>query len=412
MNTGTIRFIDYWPGRCGCLALTWLRRLLGVVGVVERPSGPPTRILFIKLVEQGATILAYDALRKAIDLVGRENVFFCCFEENRQILDIMDVIPGDNILTARTNRLSGLIADVIRIMSRVRTERIDAVVDMEFFARSSAILSYLCATPRRVGIDRLTSEAPYRGDLMTHRMEYNPYIHTAVAYRLLVESLQGDPGQIPQAKILTEHFVPEIPRFVASDEESRRVHAMMSEGVPGGAGFPICVLNPNSEDSLHVRKWPADRYVALARRLLDTYPKTTVVLVGTPSERPEVERIQQEIGSPRAVSLAGKTTLRDLIVLLSLADLLVTNDCGPAHFASMTDIHSVVLFGPETPDLFGPLGDRVRVIRKRLACSPCLTVFNHRRSPCTDNVCIKTVTVEDVFDEAVRCIGERGASRG
>jgi ADP-heptose:LPS heptosyltransferase len=382
-----------------------LRRLLAALGLTRSPSSPPKRILLIKLVEQGATVLAYDAMMRAIELVGRENVFFCCFEENRHILDVMDIIPRANIMTARLDSLAALIVDVLAILARVRREKIDAVVDMEFFARGSAVLTYLCGAARRVGIDRLTSEAPYRGDLMTHRVEYNPYIHTAVAYRLLVESLAGDPDQIPQGKVPTAQFVPRVAKFTPTEEDAARIRAMIPE-----ATGPIFVLNPNSEDSLDVRKWPAENYIALGRRLLDHWPGAKIVLVGTPTERCQVEHIQQEIGAPCVLSLAGQTTLCDLIVLLSLADVLVTNDCGPAHFATLTDIHSVVLFGPETPDLFGPLGNRARVVRKRLACSPCLTVFNHRLSPCNDNVCIKTITVDEVFEQVAGCLEERTTS--
>lgn len=374
------------------------------MGLGKPPAGPPRRILFIKLVEQGATVLAYDAFGKATELVGRENVFFCCFEENRPILDVMDVIPEPNILTIRLDSVVTLVADVLAVLARVRRERIDAVVDMEFFARGSAILTYLCGAPRRVGIDRLTSEAPYRGDLMTHRVEFNPYVHTAVAYRLLVESLACDPSQIPQGKVPVEHFHPRTPAFAPTQDDIKRVRAW----VPESTG-PLLVLNPNSEDSLDVRKWPAENYIALGRRLLERFPDATIALIGTPSERPEVERIQRAIGSDRVITLAGKTTLRDLVVLLALGHVLITNDCGPAHFASMTPIHSVVFFGPETPDLFGPLGDRVRIIRKRLACSPCLTVFNHRLSPCNDNICIKSITVDEVFELAAACLETRRA---
>lgn len=404
MKASTIRIIDYWPGRLACWWLTQSRRLREAMGLGKPPAGPPRRILFIKLVEQGATVLAYDAFEKATELVGRENVFFCCFEENRPILDVMDVIPEPNILTIRLDSLVTLVADVLAVLARVRRERIDAVVDMEFFARGSAILTYLCGAPRRVGIDRLTSEAPYRGDLMTHRVEYNPYVHTAVAYRLLVEALSGDPGQIPQGKVPVEQFCPRTPTFAPTEADVARVRAW----VPETAG-PLFVLNPNSEDSLDVRKWPAENYVALGRRLLERFPDAIIALIGTPSERPEVERIQRAINSDQVLSLAGKTTLRDLVVLLALGDVLVTNDCGPAHFASMTGIHSVVFFGPETPDLFSPLGGRAHIVHKRLACSPCLTVFNHRLSPCTDNVCIKSITVDEVFDLAVACLKARRA---
>jgi ADP-heptose:LPS heptosyltransferase len=109
----------------------------------------------------------------------------------------------------------------------------------------------------------------------------------------------------------------------------------------------------------------------------------------------------RRIGSVRVICLAGKTSLRELLVLYTLADILVTNDSGPGHFASMTNVFSIVLYGPETPGLFGPIGGRGRVVYAKLACSPCVNVFNHRFSPCRNNLCMQSITVDDVY-EAVR----------
>ena len=108
----------------------------------------------------------------------------------------------------------------------------------------------------------------------------------------------------------------------------------------------------------------------------------------------------KSIGTPdRVRSVAGKTTLRDVLVLYTLAEVLVTNDSGPGHFASMTDIHNIVLFGPETPQLFGPLGENRHVLWAGLACSPCVNPYNHRFSPCQNNVCMQSITVDQVFAE-------------
>ncbi len=102
--------------------------------------------------------------------------------------------------------------------------------------------------------------------------------------------------------------------------------------------------------------------------------------------------------SPKAISVAGHTTLRELFVLYTLADVLVTNDSGPGHFASMTKITAVVLFGPETPALFAPLGTGTRIVRRDLACSPCVNAFNHRFSPCNNNLCMQGITVDEVYE--------------
>ena len=407
MRTATIRAIDYYSGRTGCFVLTCLRRILRALGIRERPKGPARKIFFIKLVEQGATVLAYDALERAIALVGRDHVYFCAFEKNREILDILGVIPDQNILTIRTDTPLALIKDTLHVIARARRDHVDAIIDMEFFARGSAMLAYLCGGTRRVGIDRFTCEAPYRGNLMTHRLQHNPYVHTAVAYRLLVEALQHPPDTIPQGKVPTDQFAPAVPVFHPEEEERERLCGLLVEATGWAPGKPLVVLNPNSDDSLTVRKWPLERYTQLGKRILESHPDATIAIVGTPEERGPAAALAAAIDAPNAVSLAGQTSLRDVVVLLALGDVLVTNDCGPAHFAAMTPIHVVVFFGPETPTLFRPLGDRVHVIHKPLACSPCLNVLNHRLSPCHDNRCIQAITVDEVYAAVQDCLAQR-----
>src|SRR5205085_11767447 len=114
------------------------------------------------------------------------------------------------------------------------------------------------------------------------------------------------------------------------------------------------------------------------------------------------EALVRAVDSPRCASLAGQTTLRQVLVLYSLADVLVTNDSGPAHFASLTPADVVVLFGPETPRLFAPVSPRTHPLWAGLACSPCINAYNDRQTACTDNVCMQRISVEQVFEIVCR----------
>jgi ADP-heptose:LPS heptosyltransferase len=96
--------------------------------------------------------------------------------------------------------------------------------------------------------------------------------------------------------------------------------------------------------------------------------------------------------------MTGKTTLRQLMILYCLADALVTNDSGPAHFATLTQIQVISLFGPETPLLFGADTPRSHIIWKNIPCSPCVSAYNNRFSTCNNNVCMQRISVDEVFD--------------
>ncbi|MBT3220293.1 MAG: glycosyltransferase family 9 protein, partial [Proteobacteria bacterium] len=171
---------------------------------------------------------------------------------------------------------------------------------------------------------------------------------------------------------------------------------------------PLVLLNPNAGDLLPLRRWPTERFIELGRQLLADHPSLTIGITGAPSEQEAAQAIAATIGAPpRVISLAGRTTLREVVVLYTLADVLVTNDSGPGHFASLTDIHDIVLFGPETPRLFGPVSPNSRVVWAKTACSPCVSVLNHRFSPCTDNVCMQAIAVDEVRRVVEECLEER-----
>ncbi|MCK6529303.1 glycosyltransferase family 9 protein [Myxococcota bacterium] len=415
MNKETIRRLDRLLGNVVCLLLTAHRRVAdALLRRTPPPPGSVRRILFLKLVEQGATVLAAPAIDRAIARVGRENVYFCVFRENRPIVDLLGQVPAGNVIEVRHDGLAVFLMDVARALLRVRHEGIDAVVDMEFMARAPAILAYLTGAPTRIGLHRFADEGPYRGDLLTHRVQHNPYLHVSRAYSLLVEALDADPRDLPLLKVPVPDAPDEAPRLAPTAEDVARVRGLL-DGAGGDRPGPLVLLNPNTGDLLPLRRWPDERFVELGRRVLAGHPDATVVVTGAPSEREGAEEVCRRIGSPRAVSLAGRTTLRDAVVLYSLADVLVTNDSGPGHFASLTGVDNIVLFGPETPARFGPLGEGGRPLWARLACSPCVNAYNHRFSPCVDNRCMAAITVDEVYREVASCLRARrerlGAAR-
>lgn len=161
-------------------------------------------------------------------------------------------------------------------------------------------------------------------------------------------------------------------------------------------------MNPNASDLLPLRRWPGERYVELARRLLAKHQDVFVGFTGAPDEATATAELVRQVGSSRCISLAGKTTLRQLLVLYTLAEVLVTNDSGPAHFATLTPIRVVTLFGPETPALFAARTLRNTVLWAGIACSPCVNAYNSRQSPCRDNLCMQAITVDKVFAETCR----------
>ena len=120
-----------------------------------------------------------------------------------------------------------------------------------------------------------------------------------------------------------------------------------------------------------------------------------------------MEELVRQLGSPRAFCLAGRTSLRQLLIVYGFADVLVTNDSGPAHFATLTSVDVVVLFGPETPLLFGAPSPRNHALWAGIACSPCVNAYNNRQTACRNNVCMQMITVNLVFETVCRVHRQR-----
>lgn len=389
-----LQSIDRFAGIPLCAGLTILRqfgRLCRSPGDVSRPK----TILFLKLTEQGSTVLAHDAIRLAVERVGREHVHFLVFEENRFILDVLGLVPPENVLTIETHSAWSMMTSCARRLVAIRRRRIDVCIDMEFFARFSAAISFLTGARLRVGFHGNIGEAPYRGNLHTHRVPYNPHIHTSGTFMALVLALDQDPSRFPTLDVVPPAATMPPP-FQPQPEEVGAVRQLLRElGVT--PENRLILLNANASDLLPLRRWHESNYVALAEKLLREFPGLHIAFTGATNEADRIRELVRKVGSPRCSCLAGRTTLRQLLVVYGLAEVLVTNDSGPAHFAALTPIDSVVLFGPETPLLYAAIGPRHHPLWARLACSPCVNAFNNRQTSCRDNRCMQAITVESVF---------------
>jgi ADP-heptose:LPS heptosyltransferase len=380
-----------------------LRTLIG--GAAQRGARPVRRLLIVKLAEQGSTVLAYAALRRAVEIVGGQNVHFVAFEDNRFILDALEVIPKENVVTVSVDGLPSFAGSMLAAIRKLRRLKFDAAVDMEFFSRGTAALTFLSGAKQRVGFHAFFGAGPYRGDLMTHRLIYNPHLHTSQTFFTLIEALLCDPAVLPTFNLVAPESPEQPPQFAPGSNEIATVGEIIQR--EAGGRPPLILLNPNASDLVPLRRWPIERYVDLARRLLLKYPEVVVAFTGAPNEAEAAAELVRQVDSSRCVSLAGKTTLRQLLVLYTQAAVLVSNDSGPAHFATLTPIQVVTLFGPETPSLFAARTPRNTVLWAGIACSPCVNAYNNRLSPCRDNQCMQAIRVEQVFAAVCEAYAQR-----
>ena len=352
------------------------------------------RILIILLSEMGALVLTRPMFDRLREQHPSATFYILCSEQNRQALNLLDVVSDERISVIRSGSLISLAKDSFRAVRRLRALRLDAVLDLELFARVSAILAGLCGAPIRVGFDRFTQEGLYRGDFLTLPVLYNPYQHIAQQFVTLAHAIGST--DVPTAKRLVSSSPLRLPAYALQPGELDAAREALYQRHAAIAGRPLVFLCPGA-GLLPIRAWPVESFSAVARDFI--HRGYAVAVVGVTADRVLAQTIQRACESTACVDLTGYTkTVRDVAVLLHLGVLLITNDGGTGHIASLTPISSIVLFGPETPVLYGSLSPRAVNLHKPLSCSPCLTAYNHRRSPCDgDNVCLKSISPEEVL---------------
>ena len=393
MKLRTMRAVDYWIGIPLCFLCTWIVRLLGT------PKGPekPSRVLFIELSEMGSTVIANPALQKAKSALGAE-IFFLIFERNADSLRLLPTVPEANIITIRENNLRVLVGDSLRFLRWVRRAKIDTVIDLELFSRYSGLLTGLSGARRRVGFHRFHAEGLYRGEMLTHRVNYNGHIHMAKNFVSMVNSLLAPAPEVPYSKTFVSDEEIRVPNPVVSEEEKEHVRGLIRQVFPDYRPeyHRVVLVNPNSSELLPQRRWERDNFSTLAKMIVDEWDDALVLITGSRAEKEEALGMQERMGHPRFRSFAGMHKLMAITALYNVSTVLVTNDSGPGHFSAITPIRSIVLFGPETPKLYGSLGN-TEPIWAALSCSPCVTAANQKNSACNDNVCMQLITPERVL---------------
>lgn len=393
MKIETMRKIDYGVGIPLAFLVTLFKFLIPLRRLTARK---PKNVLFIELSEMGSAILADPAMQKA-KVHYDANIFFVIFKRNKASLDFLKSVDEKNIFTIEDTSLLKIMTDAIRLFFWCEKNKIDAVIDLELFSRATALIAFLTRSAIKVGFHNYHGEGLYRGHFLNRNVSYNPHIHIAKNFIALVDAAFTEEQQIPYLKKEITDDEIKIRKVDVSDEAKQKLHATIQSLYPEYVvGQKILLVNPNASEFLPQRKWPLDNYTALIKIVLAQHPDYLILMTGAPSEREEIQTIEDAVQNKRCINFAGKVPFNQLTTLYTISKVLITNDSGPGHFSSVTHIKSYVFFGPETPDLYGSLGDSTPIYAN-YACSPCVSAYNHRKTPCTDNQCLKVLKPEMVY---------------
>ncbi|MGZ3687665.1 MAG: glycosyltransferase family 9 protein [Bdellovibrionota bacterium] len=376
MNFQWMRRIDAWIGK----PLLWLAGLfvprpLSLFG--DTAVGPlPERVICTKFIGMGSVVLSLPLL-KALKEQGVK-VAFWSFPGQAEIVRLAGL--ADEIWILRPSFRSFLPSLFMNLAQAWRF-RPQAFLDLEPTANFTALLAVLTRSGARVG---LMSAKPLRERVFSHLVAMAPERHMVENYlwmglRLGLD-LDRTTADFPPAPRLPFHQIPSTSK--------QRI-----------------VVNPNSSELSWHRMWSEDHWVSLCRRLLED-PGVELVFPGTRSERARCERIVRALGAKegRVQNLAGQTDLAALLALLQTAGLVISVDSGILHLAAWAGVPVIGLYGPETPNLFGPRSPDAIALRAGLPCSPCLSVAVDKVTQCRDNQCMKRIHPETVFNAANRLL--------
>ena len=185
--------------------------------------------------------------------------------------------------------------------------------------------------------------------------------------------------------------------------ETRKIAALdflRHNGIKGITDSSLLIaICPGSINS-RAKRWPAERYAALADRFIDECG-ADILLIGSAAEEDVSLEVRERMRN-NPVMLTGKTKLAELVAVLSLVDLLVTNDTGPAHIAAALGQPTLVIFGPTNPLTTRPFSPLAEIVRSAPDCAPCML----RECP-IDHRCMTAIQPDEVFERARIMLGRR-----
>ena len=393
---------------CALVSL-WVRAIESLRGPAP-PNPSPKNILIILLSEMGSIVLAGPMFAALRQNYPGATLHVLQLKRNQEVAKLLQLTRPENFHAIDDRSGLGLLGDIWRVRRAMRALPLDVVIDCELFSRISSLLAFLVGAPLRVGFTPHTQEGLYRGSHINRAIPYNPYQHISKQFLSLVDALQANAvNAMPRNKAAPVRETPAEPALSVdfSTAELSQYRQKLLADYPRLSRRKIVLLYAGG-GLLPERAWPAAHYAQVARGLCQD--GHAVGLIGLKEDAELALELQRNVASVFCADLTGYTkSIRDLLMLFHAAELLITNDGGPGHFASLTPIKTFAFFGPETSKLYGPLGGkwgpRGRTYESGIACSPCLSAYNHRQTFCDgDNQCLKRIAADPVLADALAAL--------
>ena len=359
-----------------------LRAVAPLVRLFRRKTHEPKRILLMRIERIGDLLMTLDAVADVVRAAPAAEVDLVVGSWNerlaRAIPGIRRVETLDAAWLARDEQGLGL----PRLLARARkwrTRKYDLAINFEPDIRSQLIAA-------SAGAARIAGfSSGGGGPLLDVAVPYDPGAHTSDNGRRLVSAVFDVPPSLNSPGL-------EIP--AAARERAREVLR----------GFRSPLAGLHVSGGREIKQWPPERFADVASRLAHERG-ATMVLTGSNADRPLINVVRARLGSVPVADVSGEIDLLTLAAVLERLDVFVTGDTGPMHLAAAVGTPVVAVFGPSDPARYAPRGDRHRIVRIELPCSPC----NRIRLPperCTGHTpdCLSGIDVDRVVHAALQAL--------
>ena len=380
MNLRFVRMSD----RCLGIPLCYLLRFLNKVIVRcsrkrEERKEEVNKILMIKFWGIGNIVMLFPTIRAVRRKFPEAEIDMFTLRTNREIVEGNSWI--DNVYFLDHQRFVAFAVSYLKIAFRLRRERYDMILDFEQFAKTSSVFALLVGGRERIGFD---TPGQGRGIAYTRRVAYLDYKHMTEVFFRIAKGAGVDRADLSPV------------RLDIREEEYEKVKSFLYENNIKPEDL-LVGMHPCASINVVQRRWEPEKFAELADILIEKYG-ARVVFTGTGREEDELVSKILSMMRNSAISGASKFAALELAAFAEKCNFFVSNDTAPVHIASAMGTPVVGIYGPNTPYLYGPRGDNHLAFYKDLYCSPCITNYNAKIANCRNPVCIKSITVQEVFE--------------
>ncbi len=340
-------------------------------------------ILLQKYFGLGSILHIIPLLKGLREKYPNAKIIFISEASNKDLLNLLDVI--DEVKLIRFNSKLHFFTDLVKTCIFLVKEKIDISIDLEFFAKFTLLIACISGAKNKLGFYQ-NKIRPNK--ILTHKVYYNHYKHISEIFFSF--------GKILGLENKKEFFENSLPEFDQNVETEIKKKFKINTK-------KIITIIPSSSHMFTFKRWPLENFIELIQKLQKNHPDFHYIIVGQKSEKQYLSLLLNNLGE-NIIDCVGKTTFKELLVLLKISDLVISNDTGPMHIASLYNKNLVTFFGPETKIVYGPQNKNSLIFYKeKYYCSPCMNVYDSKKTRygevCTDNKCLSEITPEEVFNQ-------------